>query len=129
LLWILHVGYVWIPIGLLLRAVTAFTPRVPPPVAMHALTVGAIGGLTLGMMSRVALGHTGRPLVVRPATTASFVLITLSAVIRVGTPLFHMAWYRGALVVAGILWAVAFALFVAVYAPVLLAPRTDGKAG
>ncbi len=129
LLWILHVGYLWIPVGLILRAVSAFTTAIPAPVATHALTVGAIGGLTLGMMSRVSLGHTGRPLVASPMVTASFVLVTLSALVRVATPLFHMAWYRSAVMVAGVAWTVAFAIFVVVHTPMYFAPRIDGKAG
>ncbi|MEI8255849.1 MAG: NnrS family protein [Deltaproteobacteria bacterium] len=129
LLGILHVGYLWIPVGLILRAVTAYTTTGPAPVATHALTVGAIGGLTLGMMSRVSLGHTGRPLVATPMVTASFVLVSLSALVRVATPLVHMAWYRAAVMVAGVAWTLAFAIFLAVHTPMLFAPRIDGKAG
>ena len=129
LLWILHVGYAWIPLGLLLRAIAAYSDVVPAPVATHALTVGAIGGITLGMMSRVALGHTGRQLVASRPVVVSFVLVTLAALVRVGTPLVHMAWYRTAVLVAGVCWTAAFAIFLVVYTPILLAPRVDGKAG
>src|SRR5690606_26111418 len=62
LLWILHLSYAWIPLGLLLLAGTALD-RVPLSAGLHALTVGSVGGLIIGMITRTALGHTGRPLV------------------------------------------------------------------
>ena len=129
LLWILHVGYLWIPVGLALRAAAAFTTRVPASAGTHALTVGAIGGLTLGMMARVSLGHTGRLLNAPRAIVGAFVLITLAALLRVVAPIATPALYPAALQVAGTLWTVAFAVFVVVYAPILVAPRPDGKAG
>lgn len=129
LLWVLHVGYLWIPIGLFLRAVAAFTPSVPAAVATHALTIGGIGTITLGMMARVSLGHSGRPLTTSPTVVASFVLITLAAIARVLTPILSVLEYRTGVYAAGILWSAAFALYLVAYAPVLMAPRIDGKAG
>ena len=129
LLWILHAGHAWLAIGLGLRAVSAFTSAVPPVLATHALTVGAIGALTLGMMARVGLGHTGRPLAVSKAVTGAFALVTLAAVVRVGGPLLDVSWYRATVYTAGILWTLAFAIFVVVYAPVLTSARPDGKPG
>lgn len=129
LLWILHAGNAWLAIGLGLRAVAAFTSAVPAVLATHALTVGAIGAFTLGMMARVGLGHTGRPLAVSPAVTGAFVLVTLAAAVRVGGPLLDVSWYRATVYAAGILWTLAFAIFVAVYTPVLTSPRPDGKPG
>jgi uncharacterized protein involved in response to NO len=129
LLWILHVGYAWIVLGLVLRALPLVGLAVWGSLATHALTVGAIGALTLGMMARVALGHTGRPLVASPAMAWSFGAITLAAVARVIVPLVAIQWHFVALVVAGSLWTVAFGIYVAVYARVLSAPRVDGKAG
>lgn len=129
LLWILHAGHAWLVIGLGLRAVAAFTSAVPAVLATHALTVGAIGSLTLGMMARVALGHTGRPLAASPAVTAAFVLLTLAAVVRVGGPLLDLTLYSATVYAAGILWTLAFAIFVVVYAPVLTTARVDGKPG
>jgi uncharacterized protein involved in response to NO len=104
LLWILHLGYLWIPLGLALRAAVGFTPLVPASAATHALTVGAIGSLTLRMMARVSLGHTGHAL---------------------AAP----SLYASSLVVVGALWTLAFAAYVVVYAPMLTAPRPDGKSG
>lgn len=130
LLWILHVTYAWIPVGLALRVAAWLSPSVPASLATHALTVGAIGGMTLGMMARVGLGHTGRKLEVGRAITASFVLVTLAALVRVFGPLaLGAARTRIALHVSGTLWTVAFALFVIVYWPILSRPREDGKPG
>lgn len=129
LLWILHAGHAWIVIGLALRAAAALSDRVPSSAATHALTVGAIGALTLGMMSRVSLGHTGRPLATPLPVVASFVLLTLAALVRVFVPVVDMAGYRASLFVAGTLWTAAFALFLSVYVPVLTSARADGKPG
>jgi uncharacterized protein involved in response to NO len=123
LLWILHAGYGWLVLALLLRGLGLESP------ATHALTVGAIGSLTLGMMSRVALGHTGRMLAAPRGITLAFVAITLSALARVLVPLLVPAFYRAGLVVAGLAWTASFAIFLKIYAPVLLAPRVDGRPG
>ena len=129
LLWILHAGHAWIAVGLALRAAAALSTAVPPAIATHALTVGAIGSLTLGMMARVTLGHTGRALVATPAVTAAFALVSLAAVARVVGPLVDAASYRTFVFAAGIAWTAAFALFVMAYAPLLARPRVDGKPG
>jgi uncharacterized protein involved in response to NO len=129
LLWVLHAGYAWLALGLLLRALAAFVPAIPASLATHALTVGAIGSLTLGMMARVSLGHSGRPLVApRPAAWA-FGAISASAVLRVLAPLFAPRAYFAELVAAGGFWTLAFALYLVAYAGVLLSPRVDGRAG
>jgi uncharacterized protein involved in response to NO len=129
LLWILHAGYLWIPLGLALRAAAALTPLVPPSAATHALTVGAIGSLTLGMMARVSLGHTGRALVAPRPITVAFALVTLAALLRVLTPIVAPSLYASSLVLVGALWTLAFVAYVVVYAPLLTAPRPDGKSG
>ncbi|MFO0667253.1 MAG: NnrS family protein [Polyangiaceae bacterium] len=128
LLWVLHVGYLWIPIGLLLRFATLFWPMLPS-LPTHAFTVGALGSLTLGMMARVSLGHTGRLLVAPKLATLAFVLVNLAAVVRVGLPLFSMTLWRHAIHVSGTLFSLAtLSVFVA-YVVVWLTPRTDGAAG
>jgi uncharacterized protein involved in response to NO len=129
LLWILHAGYLWIPAGLLLRAAAAFDGAIPPSLATHAFTVGAIGALTLGMMARVALGHTGRPLVAGKAATAAFVMIVVAALARVVMPIVAPGAYLASLVAAAALWSAAFATYAASYARILFAPRVDGKPG
>jgi uncharacterized protein involved in response to NO len=112
LLWVLHLGYLWIPVGLLMRPWT--------PLGTHALTAGAIGSLTLGMMSRVSLGHTGRPLQASRAAALSFLLVTAAALVRVAGPLLQIPYHLNT---AGILFAGAFLLFLVGYTPVLLGPR------
>jgi uncharacterized protein involved in response to NO len=129
LLWVLHVGYAWIPVGLLLRAAPLAGLAVWSSLATHALTVGAIGTLTLGMMARVALGHSGRPLQAHRALSFAFAAITAATVARAIVPLVALQFHFVALVVAGTLWTVAFAIYLAVYAPILSTPRADGKAG
>jgi uncharacterized protein involved in response to NO len=129
LLWILHLGYAWIPVGLGLRAVAAFDGRVPPVLGTHALTIGAIGCLTLGMMSRVALGHSGRPLVAPKAIVPAFALIAAASFVRVFVPLLTVSYYALSIYVAGIFFSGAFLLFSMVYFPILISPRADGKPG
>jgi len=128
LLWILHAGYFWIPIGLALRAAGAIDGGVHGLMATHALTAGAIGSLTLGMMARVSLGHTGRPLVASRPVAAAFVMITIGAALRVVAPLFSEHYLR-TLAVGGGLWATAFVVYAIAYAKILVTPRADGRAG
>lgn len=128
LLWILHASYAWIVVHLILRA-AAGLGWVAPNLATHALTVGAIGGLTLGMMTRSALGHSGRPLAAGHAETACYVLIQLAAAARVLLPLAWPAAYVAGAALSGVLWSAAFALFTLAYWPVLTRPRLDGRPG
>ena len=128
LLWVLHAGYLWIVLGLGLRALAGLG-RVPGSLATHALTVGVIGTLTLGMMARVALGHTGRLLDTSRSMVAAFYAINLAAAARALLPWLIPSWQLPSLWLAGGLWSLAFLLFVVNYAPVLSAPRVDGKPG
>jgi uncharacterized protein involved in response to NO len=129
LLWILHAGYAWVPLGLMLRGAAALHPALLPSIATHALTVGAIGSLTIGMMARVALGHSGRPLVAPPAMTWAFAAMTAAACARVLGPLLFPSAYFLSLVLAGGLWTAAFLVYLVVYAPILWRPRIDHRAG
>jgi uncharacterized protein involved in response to NO len=129
MLWILHAGYVWLTLGLLLRAAAGFGFAVPGSLATHALTVGAVGSISLGMMSRVALGHTGRPIVASRPVAWAFGALTLAAVARVLVPLFASGWYFVALLTAGTLWTIAFLVFLTAYLPILTGPRADGRPG
>jgi uncharacterized protein involved in response to NO len=129
LLWVLHVGYAWLVIGLLLRGSAGVFGAPIPSVATHALTVGAIGTLTLGMMARVSLGHTGRLLVAPSAMTAAFVAITLAALARVLGPWLVPEQYLVGLVAAGAFWVLAFGVFLAAYSAMLCRPRVDGRPG
>jgi uncharacterized protein involved in response to NO len=128
LLWILHAGHGWVVVGLALRGLAGLG-WFPSSLATHALTIGAIGGLTLGMMARVALGHTGRLLEPPRAITAAFVAIQIAAAARVIVPWLLPKAYAIGLWIAGAAWMLAFALYAACYARVLAAPRVDGKPG
>ncbi len=129
ILWILHLGHAWIWVGLFLKAAAAANLGVPASVATHALTAGAIGTLTLGMMARVTLGHTGRPLQASAMMTVAFVAITAAALLRVLGPWFRADLTRDILVASAGFWGLAFALFVVGNAWYLLTPRPDGKPG
>ncbi|MDE2229175.1 MAG: NnrS family protein [Alphaproteobacteria bacterium] len=127
LLWVLHLGYGWLALGFLLLAVNGFAPLLPATTALHALTVGAIGTMTLAVMTRASLGHTGRPLVAGTGTTTIYVLITLAAVLRLLAPLAG-AQYLLVLSLAGAAWSGAFGLFAVLYGPPLMSPRAAGEA-
>ena len=128
ILWILHASYAWIVLHLALRAWGGVDASVVS-LATHALTVGGIGGLTLGMMTRTARGHTGRMLTAGMPELAAYALVQLAAVVRVLVPLAVPAWTLAAIEVSGALWVAAFAVFVVAYAPILWRPRIDGKPG
>jgi uncharacterized protein involved in response to NO len=128
ILWILHLSYGWVVAHLALRGLTGFG-LLPYALGTHALTVGAIGGMTLGMMTRTARGHTARPLVVGRAEIAAYGLVQLAAVARVIVPLALPAAYLGATLVSAAFWFAAFALFVVTYVPILTRPRLDGEPG
>lgn len=128
LLWILYTGYGWIILGLLLVAFSAYQ-LVLPSVALHAFTMGGIGVLTLGMMARVSLGHTGRALKASGFIALAFVLINLAVFFRILLPIAFPNWYLNAIYISTGFWLSAFSLFVFVYAPILSQPRIDGKPG
>lgn len=128
MLWILHVSYAWIVMHLLLRGLSIYG-FVSASAATHALTVGAIGGLTLGMMTRTARGHTGHPLQAGRAETAAYILVQLAAAIRTFLPIAAPALYLWSINISGMLWASAFLLFCWRFAPILSQARADGKAG
>lgn len=127
LLWILHLGYLWIVLALLLKGLSAFA-LVAPASWQHALGTGAMGTLILGIMTRVALGHTGRPLQLPSYGWLIYAGISLAAVFRVGAAL---GWvnYQWGILLAAIGWCFAFICFIAIYWPILSRPRVDGRPG
>ncbi len=130
IVWILHVGYAWCAVGLFLAGIAALRPElVPPSAALHALTTGAIGTFTLAMMSRVALGHTGRKLVVHKAIVVAYLAMILAGVSRVVLPILSLELIDASINLSGILWSLAFLIYLAVYTPILVSPRADGKPG
>lgn len=128
LVWILHAAYAWMVIHLGLRAL-AGAGWIAESYAVHALTVGAIGGLTLGMMVRTARGHTGRPLAADGWERACFLLIQAAAVSRVFGGLLAPALYMPSIITSGLLWSAACGLYALRYWPVLSQPRVDGRPG
>lgn len=128
ILWVLHLGYLWLVIGLALLGLASFVEALPVSAAVHALTAGCIGTMVLGVMSRAALGHSGRPLDVSKATVAAYVLLSVGTALRVVAPLLPDA-QMGLTHAGGSLWALAWILFVVVYFPVVTRPRADGRPG
>ncbi len=129
LVWVLVAAYASFILGFALKALAVFA-GISPFLSVHAFTAGGIGLLTIGMMSRVSLGHTGRSVFEPPAIILwSFVLLSLSVVFRVLFPLFNMELYVYWIGISQALWMLAFAIFVAVYAPMLLSARVDGRDG
>jgi uncharacterized protein involved in response to NO len=122
LLLILHVGYGWLALGLLLLGTDSIYGLLPATAALHALTVGAIGTMTLAVMTRASLGHTGRPLSAGPVTKVIYALITAAAVLRVLSP-FAGDNPELTLWLAGVAWSGAFGLFAVFYGSALARPR------
>ena len=122
LLVVLHLGYGWLAVGLLLLGLNQLFAVLPPTAALHALTVGAIGTMTLAVMTRASLGHIGRKLKAGPATLAIYLLITLAALLRVVSPLAGDL-SELLLLLAGTAWSGAFGLFAVCYGRALLRPR------
>lgn len=126
LLWVLFAGYAWMILGLVLDLLSVFN-IVPPQLALHSMTAGAIGVLTLGMMSRVALGHTGRAIKANKIIILTFLILNLAVVFRVLVPLVFPMFYQLCLGISSLLWVSAFLLFVIYYTPILIHQRIDGK--
>lgn len=127
LVWVIYLGLWFVTLGFLLYFLSGVT-EVPVFVAVHAFAYGGIGMMTLGMMSRVALGHTGRSIhAPPPAIQLAFGVLLTGALVRVGFPLLlPAAAYSWCIGVSQGLWIVAFAIYVVVYTPMLVAPRVDG---
>ena len=128
IVWVLQAAYLWIPVHLVLRAAATLNV-LPSSAATHALTVGAIGGLIIGMMTRTARGHTGRPLLADRYEVACYAMVLLAALVRVFVPLIAPAQTVHAILCSAALWSGAFGLYAVRYWPVLTRPRLDGRPG
>lgn len=128
LVWSLHAAYAWIAVYLVLRALAAWG-YIGAPLAVHALTIGTIGGMTIGMMTRTALGHSGRPLVADRFDVACYALVQAAALIRVFGGMALPDFYVATVVLSGLCWAAGFALYAIRYWPILTRPRLDAKPG
>jgi len=129
ILWVLHLGYAWLPVGFALKAFALLAEAAWAAKWQHALTVGATSTMILAVMTRVSLGHTGRPLTVSRAIAAAYLLLTLGALVRTFGGVLTPTNYLATLYVAALCWVLSFGIFVVVYAPILCRPRPDGKPG
>jgi uncharacterized protein involved in response to NO len=119
---ILHVGYFWVGIGLVLLGLSMLVDTVPRTAALHVLTLGAMGTMILAVMTRAILGHTGRALTAGPGTLGIYVLVTVALFFRVAneiTAMPELVW------LSALAWSSAFGLFVWIYAPMMMRPKAD----
>ncbi len=119
---VLHLGYLWIPVGLLLLGLSVAGFNMPRSAGIHALTAGAMTTMILAVMSRASLGHTGRDLAASPMTVVSYACVTLGAALRVAASL-GLGDYQLTLDIAGSFWGAALLFFVIAYGPSLWRPR------
>ena len=129
LLWSLHLAYAFIPLGFVMLALHSAGLMDNTSAALHSFTVGSIGGMILAMISRVTLGHTGRPLNPPGAVTFAYVFIMLAAIVRVGVSAWLPEWSAWGIGIAGVLWILAYAIYLYFYAPMLVTTRADGRPG
>lgn len=129
LLWILHLAYLWLPVGLALKALWLLAAVPVAASWLHALTIGAIATMILGVMTRVSLGHTGRALRLHPLVTAACLLVSAAALARILGAWLPGLGHAAAIALGALLWTPAFASFLWIYAPILVAPRADGRPG
>jgi len=129
ILWVLHVGYAWLPVGLALKASALLGGADWAMKWQHALTAGTFATMILAVMTRASLGHTGRPLAVSRAITVAYLSITLGTLLRVFGVAVFPERYLLTVTLSGLAWVLCFGIFVVVYAPILWSPRADGKPG
>jgi uncharacterized protein involved in response to NO len=125
ILWVLHLGYLWLVVGLGLKAAAAFANAVPESVALHALALGAVGTMIFAVMSRAALGHTGRALKAPKAVVLAYLLVSLAAGSRIAAS-FATDSFISLLGLSGLAWVAAALLFLAVYTPILMLRAKTG---
>jgi uncharacterized protein involved in response to NO len=128
IIWVLHLAYFWLPVGLALKALALFGGFAVAAFWLHALTIGTLVTMIFGVMTRASLGHTGRPLVIKPMVTAAYALLTVAAMLRVFGLALHLR-YPLVIVLAAASWTAAFVIFLLEYAPILVQARVDGKSG
>lgn len=129
LLWVLHLGYLWLIAGLALKSAWLIGGFVWAAHWMHGLTIGAFGTMILAVTTRAALGHTGRPLQAPQSIAVSYLLVSLAAVLRILGPWLVPQHFVNVLTLAVIAWCTAYAIFLFVFLPILLGQRPDGRPG
>jgi uncharacterized protein involved in response to NO len=128
IVWILHVAYAWLPIGLALKAVYLSSGAEWAADWLHALTVGAAATMIVAVVTRASLGHTGRPLIAPVSAAIAYTVLCVGALVRAFATTLG-AYREGAIWTSGLSWVVAFALLLGAYAPILVRARADGKPG
>ncbi len=123
ILWSLHLGFAMLAAGYLTLGF-AYLDMISEVAALHLLGIGAVGGMTLAVMSRAILGHSGRPLVASPAIALAYLLVAVAAVIRASGSIADIGWYNTATFISGGLWIAAFTIFIAVYFPMVIEARS-----
>ncbi|MBF0110023.1 MAG: NnrS family protein [Magnetococcales bacterium] len=126
IVWVLHLGYAWLAAGFVFRGVSVLTDGMLPTTAIHALTVGCFGITIMGIMTRVSLAHTGRPLQPKAILSGLFILLALTALLRLDLVPIDYGW---AVSLSGIAWVCAFLVFFLEFFPILTQPRVDGRPG
>lgn len=129
LLWSIHTSIKFIAYGLIVLGLSYLIAEIPSNHIWHLLTVGGMGGLILAMISRVSLGHTGRPLSPPKAMTFAYILITLAALVRALGPWILPEKTMIFIDISGTFWLLAFGIFVVTYGPMLMTARKDGRPG
>jgi len=129
LLWSLHISFMFILVGFILLALFSLGYVHSVSIVLHSFTVGTIGGMILAMISRVTLGHTGRPLKEPKLMKVAFALIIISALARTAMPIWFPNLFNQSIAIAGGFWIVSFGLYLYFYAPMLLTTRSDGRPG
>ena len=127
IVWILHAAYAWLPIGLALKSLALLAGVAAAAFWLHALTIGALATMILGVMTRVSLGHTGRSLQLHRLTVLAYLLLSASVLVRVFGAAGSWLGYTTVIAASAALWTAAFASFLWVYAPILLAPRVASR--
>ena len=129
IVWVLHVAYLWLPLGLALKLAWLAGGFAWAAHWQHALGVGSAGMMILAVMTRAALGHTGRALQVKPLIVVAYGLLATAAITRVFGPALLPLTYATVILIAGALWVASFIPYIVIYAPILLRPRADGRPG
>lgn len=129
IVWILHLAYAWLPLAFALKAAALAGLPVAAGAWLHAATAGAMASMIVGVMSRAALGHTGRPLIAPRPIVVAYLALAAAAVSRVFGPLLLPTAATSWLQLAALLWCLAFLLYLVVYAPILCRARIDGRPG
>jgi len=125
ILWIMPLSYSWLAISVGLKGLHFIWPGIELIVSTHALAMGAIGGMMIGMMTRSALGHTGRAVHARWIETSCFWLIQLAVITRIASFVVPEGFYMTTLTLATLFWSSAFGLFAIAYWPILARKRAD----